>query len=64
MNRQQAIKQDKSFFGDFSEEVGMYCVFGSETGFAYSQHGSQAAADTAAIKMDKAFIQDVGVKVA
>lgn len=50
MNRKQAKQIDKSFYVEFDEESGLYCVFGDNSGFAYSGHSTYEQAKEAKIK--------------
>lgn len=54
MNRKQAIKMDKTFYSDFDDESGLYCVFGDNSGFAYHSFASSNEAMDKAIEMDNA----------
>ncbi len=35
MTKQQARKIDQTFYVEFDDESGLYCVFGDNSGFAY-----------------------------
>ena len=54
MNRTEAIQKDKvgSFYADFDEESGMWCVFGTESGFAYYSYADKESADERAEAME------------
>ena len=47
MNRREAFAMDKQggFYVEYDEETGLYCVFGTESGFAYYSFASQADAE-------------------
>lgn len=49
LSRREALKQDKSFYAD--EEDGYWYVFGDNSGFAYSSHGTKEEATVAAKAM-------------
>lgn len=53
MTKFEAIKIDTSFFADDDADSEMYGVFGSQSLFCYSLHGSMSLAIDTAIKMDK-----------
>lgn len=36
MNKSEAFKLDTEFYVDFDNNCGYWCVFGNNTGFAYS----------------------------
>lgn len=44
MNRRQAKQIDKGFYVELDEETNLHCVFGDNSGFAYSCHMSYEAA--------------------
>ena len=42
MTRTEAAKMDNgNCYVEYDEDTGMWCVFGVESGFAYSSHGSE-----------------------
>lgn len=44
MNRDEALKVDRSFYIEMDDDTEMWCVFGDNSGFAYSAHMSEGAA--------------------
>ena len=44
--------EDTSFYADYDNETGLWCVFGDNTGFAYSSHADEGAAVAAAAAMN------------
>ncbi len=53
MTRNKAIKIDKSFYADLDEGSNLYCVFGSESGFAYSSFMDKNVAEEWAKNFNK-----------
>ena len=51
MNRTDAYKLDKEFYVDQEDDV--WYVFGTESGFAYSNHLDGKEAEKAAVKLSK-----------
>lgn len=54
MNRTEALELDKSggtLYVAEDEESGMFCVFGTESGFAYSSHADPRDAEEQAMEM-------------
>lgn len=51
ITREQALGLDRNgdFYADLDEETSLYCVFGTESGFAYSSHADQYSAEQNAI---------------
>ena len=45
-------KGDTCFYGDWDESVGLYVVFGDNSGFAYATCSTQSEADAKAIRLD------------
>ena len=44
---------DKSFYAELDEDSGLYCVFGDNSGFAYSTYSSIEEAKEAAAKKNQ-----------
>jgi hypothetical protein len=53
MTRIEARKQDKSFYVEFNNESGAYCVFGDNSGFAYAAYVSSVEAEAKSKEMNK-----------
>lgn len=45
MNGAEAIKIDFEFYSELDEESELYCVFGSDSGFAYASYASEEEAE-------------------
>lgn len=52
MNRSEALKIDTEFYADLDEKTGLHCVFGNNSGFAYSNSTSQEEAEQQARELN------------
>lgn len=57
VNRTEALRRDRNyyepFYADLDEDTQMYCVFGCESGFAYSSWATEEQAIEAANELNR-----------